>query len=106
MLYVWSGNLKEGKEKEYKEWVLKEYIDLMKKHADPGWKFRGIYGPSMSLGTRDVTEIWEFDKFADMDKVISNEDPVVNRLLSESISFFQPGSCRGHVLRDVKDWPD
>jgi len=105
MMYVWSGNLKEGKEKEYKEWVLKEYIDQMKEHALPGWTFKGIYGPSMFLGSRDVTEIWEFEKFADLDKVVESTDPVVNRLLDESFEFFQPGSCRGHVLRDIKDWP-
>jgi hypothetical protein len=106
MMYVWSGNLKDGKEKEYKDWVMKEYIDQMKKHADPSFKFLGIYGPAMSLGSRDVTEIWEFEKFADLDKVAENTDPVVNRLLSQSLEFFQPGSCRAHVLRDVKDWPE
>ena len=104
MMYVWSGNLKEGKKKEYKEWVLKEYIDPMKKHAVPGWTFKGIYGPSMDLGSRDVTEIWEFEKFADIDKVVESTDPIVNRLLDKSYEFFQPGSCRAHILRDVKDW--
>ena len=104
MLYVFSGNLKEGKEKEYREWVLKEYIDQMQKHALPGWTFRGMYGPTMNLGTRDITEIWEFEKFANIDDVVQSDDPVVNRLLSQSMEFFQPGSCRAHILKDIKDW--
>lgn len=105
MLYVFSGDLKEGKDREYRDWVLREYIEKMQEHAFSGWRFMGIYGPVMNLGSRNVTEIWELDKMADVDKVLESNDPVVNELLEHSMDFFQPGSCRAEILRDVKDWP-
>jgi len=100
MLYVWRGNLKEGKQDEYEKWVSNEYIDQMKKRAAPGWKFVGIYITSMSLGSTDVTEIWEFKKYADLDK-IRIWDPVVTKLIRKSFSFFQQGSDRAQILREV-----
>ena len=103
MLFLWSANLEKGRDKEYQRWVAKN-VDTYKKHAVKGLKLIGVYGTSMNIGRYDVTWIWEFNKYSQLDDVFEQDDPVVNRLSKEEMDFYVPGSMNTTVLRAVKDW--
>src|SRR6266581_4655464 len=49
MLYLQSGNVKEGRQKEYQAWV-KENEGAIEKHAPKGWLYRGTYGTVFGFG--------------------------------------------------------
>lgn len=103
MLLLWSGNLEKGREMEYKEFITKN-IDKFRKHGPPGWKLKGVYGCTFYIGKHDVTWIWEFEKFADMDVARAHSDPVLDALSIEEFDFYVPGSFDLQILREVGDW--
>jgi hypothetical protein len=103
MLHVWNANVKEGRDTELKNWY-KKNKPLLQKHVPEGWKFVGMYGATMGLGPHDLTMIYEFEKFSDMDKMRDFNDPVDERLTSELMDFLLPGSSQANVLREADDW--
>lgn len=103
MLYLWSANLEKGRDKEYQRWVAKN-VETYRKHAVKGIKLLGVYGASMSFGRHDVTWIWEFSKYGQLDDAFEQDDPVVDRLMKQEMDFYVPGSASATVLRPVKDW--
>jgi len=103
MLFLWSANLEKGRDKEYQRWITKN-VDTYRKRAPKGWKLLGVYGASMSIGRHDVTWIWEFSRYKEIDDMFEMDDPVVNKLLKEEYDFYVPGSMSSTVLRAVKDW--
>ncbi|HEX7392812.1 MAG TPA: hypothetical protein VF374_07690 [Thermoplasmata archaeon] len=103
MLLLWSGNLEKGREMEYKRFMAKN-LATFKKHAPPGWTLKGVYGATFYIGKYDVTWIWEFKKFADMDAARDYADPVYDSLSIEEIDFYIPGSFDLTILREVDDW--
>ncbi len=103
MLFLWSLNLKDDMEKEFQEWAKKNVASLGK-HVPPHWKLRGIYGATFGLGPRDVTVIWEFDRWADLDAMREYSNDVSDRLDAEFGYFVRGGSSRAMVLREVAEW--
>lgn len=103
MLFLWNANLEKGRESEFKEFIVKN-IGTYRKHAPPGWTLKGVYGCSVNIGPYDVTWMWEFKKFADIDTAREYSDPVLDRLSVEEMDFYLPGSMNTMVLRDVADW--
>jgi hypothetical protein len=103
MLLLWSFDLEKGKEMEYKEFM-KKNMDNYKEHKVPGWKLVGVFGSTFGIGRRDVTWIWEFSKFADMDVAREFSDPVLDDLSIEEADFMLPGSYEVAILREVVDW--
>jgi len=101
MLAVWTANLKEGKEKEYKDWALRN-LKTFKKNLPPGWTLRGVYGGS--LGPPDVCWIWEFKKYADIDMMREFENEVFNRVNAEETTFLLPGTARVTLLIELDRW--
>jgi hypothetical protein len=102
MLYMTSGNLKEGKYGEYQAWI-KKNAKLMQQHAPKGWKYKGTFGTVLGFGKYDVTEIWEIKDYGDFDKLRNQDDPVSNRLTMESMEFFMPGTGHAQLLREMSD---
>ncbi len=102
-MLLWSFNLEKGRELEYKEFIAKN-MDKYKKHVVPGWTLKGIYGSTFGIGRHDVTWIWEFSKFADMDVAREFSDPVLDALSIEEADFMIPGSNEVEILREVVDW--
>jgi hypothetical protein len=101
MLAIYTANLEKGKEKEYKEWAaknLKEY----RKNLPRGWKLLGVYGGSVS--PPDVCWIYEFDKYADVDRMVEYDNEVVNRVDAENSHFVLPGTSRVTFFREVEEW--
>ncbi|OGS43033.1 MAG: hypothetical protein A3K76_01340 [Euryarchaeota archaeon RBG_13_57_23] len=103
MLYIWTAELKEGKEKEYKAWSLKNMAEY-KKRAPTGWKLVGAYGTTMALAKFDVAWIWQFRKWSDVDAFFDLEDKVLDKLMDEENKFLLPGTTRGVVIREMEDW--
>ena len=100
MLYIWSGNLKEGKEEEFKAWVRRSHEEW-NSHAAPGWRLKGFHTRAFTVGRYDFSMIWEFDKFADFDSIDKHLDPVYDRLENEMSEFIMPGCGEAWILRDV-----
>jgi len=102
MLYMTSGNLKEGMYGEYQTWV-KKNAKLVQQHAPKGWRYKGTYGAVLGFGKDDVTDIWEIKDYGDFDKLRNHKDPVFDRLTAESMGFFMPGSGHSQLLREMSD---
>lgn len=103
MLLIWSANLEKGRDQEYKDFIVKN-LETYGKRAPPGCTLKGVYGSTFNLGPWDVTWIWEFGKFADLDRVRDWSDPVIDNLAIEEFDFYVPGSANTMILREVKDW--
>jgi len=103
VLFIWSANLEKGRDLEYKKFITKN-LNTYKKHMPPGWTLKGIYGAAFNIGPGDVTWIWEMNKYADLDRAREYSDPVLDKLLSDEMDFYVPGSGATAILREVKDW--
>ena len=103
MLLLWSANLEKGRDLEFKKFVMKN-LATYKKRVPPGCTLRGCYGATFNLGPNDVTWIWEFSKFKDLDSAREFSDPVIDKLSIEEFDFYVPGSANSVILRDVGEW--
>lgn len=104
MLALVSFNLEKGRWKEYKKWVV-NHLDEYRKHYDPlGFKLIGVYSSPDGLGPYDVTWIWEFRKFKDLDTANEVDDPALDRLIDQENDFYVPGPMNTVILKDIKDW--
>jgi len=104
MLALWSANLEKGRDAEYKNWVLKHVDEFKEFYAPHGWKLKGVYGSTVGLGRYDVTWVWEFSKFGDIDAIYRLSDPKMDRLQDEENDFYVPGSINTIILRELRDW--
>ena len=102
-MYIATGKLKEGKEKQYKAWCLKNAGEY-KKRVPQGWKLVGVYGSTMNLADFDVEWIWQFKRWSDWDAFFALDDKVVDKLLEEENKFYLPGTVRAVVIREMEDW--
>jgi len=99
MLLIWSANLGKGREKAFKEFIGRN-IDVFKDNQPPGFTLLGVYGSPFSLASHDVTWVWEFDKFADLDAAKAHSDPALEKLYEEEMDHYVPGSYEAMILRD------
>ncbi len=102
MLWVYSLNVKEGRQKELQAWT-KKNEGLMQKHAPQGWIYRGTFGAVLGFGRRDTTVLWELSKYGDFDNWRDHDDETWNRLTEELVDFFVPGSDEAVLLREIGD---
>jgi hypothetical protein len=103
MYHIMSLNMKPGRDTEFKNWYKKNKENLAK-YVPKGWKFVGVYGATMGLGKHDMTQIYEFKEFADLDRMRKYSHPVADRLNAEFMDFVLPGSFETMVLREADDW--
>jgi len=103
MLMLWSANLEKGRDLEFKKFMAKN-LATYKKRTPPGFVLKGVYGSTFNIGRYDVTWIWEFKKFADLDAAREFKDPVMEKLWVEEADFYVPGSMNTVILRDVGEW--
>ena len=102
MLWLNSGNLKEGRIGEYIAWV-KKNKKLLQERGPKELKYRGSYISVLGFGRYDVTDIWEMKKYGDFDAFRNWNDKVWNKLNAEYVDFFMPGSGGATLLREVSD---
>jgi len=103
MLMLWSANLEKGRDLEFKKFMAKN-LATYKKRTPPRCILKGVYGSTFNIGRYDVTWIWEFKKFADLDAAREFNDPVMEKLWVEEADFYVPGSMNTVILRDVGEW--
>jgi len=103
VLYIYTAKLKEGKEKQYKAWSLKNTPELKRRHGQFGWKLVGAYG-TMGLSNFDVAWIWQFKRWSTWDEFYDLEDKVMDKLKEEESKFFLPGTGRAVVIQEMEDW--
>jgi len=102
MLYLQSGNIKEGRQKDYQAWV-KKNEGTMGKHAPKGWIYRGTFGTVFGFGRFDTTTIWEIGKYGDLDASREHNDETFVRLVEEQSDFFIPGAGEATLIRELGD---
>ena len=101
-MYIYTAKLKEGKEKQYKAWSLRNTEELKRRHGK-GWKLVDAYR-TVGLSDFDVAWIWQFNRWSDWDAFYDLEDKVLNKLMEEESKFFLPGTGRAVVIREMEDW--
>jgi len=102
MLYVTFGDIKEGRMREYQDWVKKNEGPLGK-HAPRGWIYRGTWGSVFGFGEHDIAQMWEIKNYGDLDAARDHTDATFERLGEEGSEFFLPGSGQSILLREVGD---
>jgi len=102
MLYMTSGDIKEGRMKEFQTWT-KKNEDLFMKHAPKGWTYRGTYGYVLGFGRYAVATMWECGKYGDFDTWREHRDETWTRLGEEEGDFFIPGEGEAVLLREMGD---
>ncbi|HEY5539261.1 MAG TPA: hypothetical protein VIL58_06960 [Thermoplasmata archaeon] len=102
MLYMTSFNLKEGRMREFQEWVTKNE-DLFQKYAPTGWKYRGTYGYVLGFGRFSAATLWECKKYGDFDNWREHDDATWNRIGEEMGDFFTADSGESVLLREIGD---
>ncbi len=102
MLAIWSVNLDRGRNKEYKKWVVRNISTLQRYYEPLGWHIRGVYTSPAYLSRYDVTWIWEFEKYADIDRIEDSSDPEIERLQDEENRFYVPGTAHTEILAEVE----
>ena len=89
-----GGDLKEGKSREFQEWLAANEKDLANSHP-PGAKYIGTYFAIFGQkGTGDVHTLIEMDSYGTQDDLAAagKEDSVYSRLVNEYVSFFDQES--------------
>ena len=102
MLYMTSGNIKEGRMKEFQAWT-KKNEDLFMKHAPKGWTYRGTYGYVLGFGRYGIASLWECSKYGDFDTWREHRDETWVRLGEETGDFFIQGEGEAVLLREIGD---
>lgn len=102
MLYLQSGNIKEGRQKDYQAWV-KKNEGPMEKHAPKGWIYRGTFGTVFGFGRFDTTTIWEIGNYGDLDASREHKDETFVQLVEELTDFFIPGAGEATLIREIGD---
>jgi len=66
MLYMTSFSTKDGRLREFQDWV-KKNEDVIKKSAPRGWTYRGTYGYVLGFGRFAGAQMWECNRYGDFD---------------------------------------
>ncbi|HWM53552.1 MAG TPA: hypothetical protein VNP71_10370 [Thermoplasmata archaeon] len=102
MLYMTSFNTKEGRAREFQEWV-KKNEDVIKKSAPRGWTYRGTYGYVLGFGRFGGAQLWECSKYGDFDTWREHDDPAWNRIGEQFQEFLTEDPGESILLREIGD---
>lgn len=102
MLYILSGNLKEGQARAFQEWV-KKNEDLTRKSVPPGWTYRGTYFYVLGFGRYSVASMWECTTYGDFDAWREHADETWLRISKEVGAFFTDDPGESVLLREAGD---
>ena len=102
MLYMMRFNAKEGRGKEFQEWV-KKNEDVIKKSAPRGWTYRGTYGYVLGFGRFGGAQLWECSKYGDFDAWREHNDPAWTRIGEQFQEFLNEDPGEAILLREMGD---
>jgi hypothetical protein len=104
MLYIYSSNVKEGRLREYQEWI-RTNLDRIHKEAPQGWKLDGVYFPVFGFGTH-LSEIhWTIHNYAAFDEAHKTclKEEGYNRLVEEWYDYLDTSSQSSRLLKLAQD---
>ena len=104
MLGLGRANLEKGRDEEYAKWILKHIDEYRRLCASHGWYLKGVYRSGFGIGEYDVTWVWEFRKYADIDAFYNIKDPKLDKLMEEEMDFYLPGTSDTIILKEIKAW--
>src|SRR5437764_1257194 len=102
MLYMTSFSTKEGRLREFQDWV-KKNEDVMQKSAPRGWTYRGTYGYVLGFGRYGGAQLWECNKYGDFDAWREHSDPGWTRIAEELDGFLSEQPGESVLLREMGD---
>ncbi len=102
MLYMWSGDVKEGRMREMQAWI-KKNEDLTQKYAPPGWTYKGTYAYVLGFGRYHVAALWECSTYGDFDVWREHADENWVNLNEEFMDFFENAPGEAVLLREIGD---
>ena len=102
MLYVYSGNIKEGKLRAYTDWV-RENSGALAKEAPNGHVLKGVFLTVLGFGEH-LTEIhWEVENYAAFDaaREASGREGCYADLIRAWFAFLDISGHHGRLLRRI-----
>ena len=102
MLYMTSFSTKEGRLREFQDWV-KKNEDVIKKSAPRGWTYRGTYGYVLGFGRFAGAQMWECNRYGDFDAWREHNDPAWVRIAEEFQEFKTEDVGESVLLREMSD---
>ena len=102
MLRIFNFNIKEGKMKEFQQFI-KENQSTKAAHAPKGWKYKGTYCYVCGFGPYHGMIIWEISDYADLDTHRKHNDPIYWKLMEQFLDFTTNEATPGWLLREVGD---
>jgi hypothetical protein len=99
MLFINRYNLKEGKNAEFRRWIL-ENRDTIAEGCPEGWHYLGTYFTVRMLGQFDVETHWELDDYGALGAGFGTE--AVQRLLGQWFSFAD-GQVQACLMKSAED---
>src|SRR5207247_10672456 len=100
MLYMTSFSTKEGRLREFQDWV-KKNEDVIKKSAPRGWTYRGTYGYFLGFGRFAGAQMWECYRCGDFDGSRAQSDPAWVRIAEGCQDFMTESLGEFVLLRDI-----
>src|SRR5437879_13520607 len=102
MLYMTSFSTKEGRLREFQDWV-KKNEDVIKKSAPRGWTYRGTYGYVLGFGRVAGALMWECNRYGDFDAWREHNDPAWVGIAEEVQEFMTEDEGETVLLRGMSD---
>lgn len=102
MLYINSGNVKEGRMRRLQDWLAKNE-GMFQKHAPPGWTYKGTYAYVLGFGRFQVASLWECRTYGDFDALREHDDAEWMSLNEQMSDFFTPEPGESVLLREMGD---
>jgi hypothetical protein len=101
MLYILSGHVKPGRNREYHKW-LHDHREIIEKDSPEGWNLRGVYFTVFGLGEH-LSEIhWDLDNYGSFEaSAAQDRDSEFARIVEEWFDFLDLSNTRGRLLKDA-----
>ncbi len=91
LLLIENFRVKEGKYKEFQDWVARSKADFVKLGKKSGWKYLGVYYYAMGTGASlraDGCFMYEISKYADIDSSRKTfEDPLDEKISKAAVKL-------------------
>jgi hypothetical protein len=107
LLMVQNFRVKEGKFKEFQDWVEKSKSDFDAWGKKAGWKYQGVYYYALGTGApvnADGCMMWEISKYADIDTSRGTfKDPLDEKINKAFVELLMNEPSPVFILRPQSD---
>jgi hypothetical protein len=107
LLIFQNFRVKEGKAKEFQDWVEKSKADFVELGNKSGWKYQGVYYYAIGTGApvgADGCFMFEISKYADIDSSRGTfKDPLDEKIMKEAVELLMNEPTPWLILRPLSD---